>query len=117
MSSALRGRRSGVVPGVADARVLLVCDEAEVATWPLVVSGRPTMDVVDELFRLALAAARLGGSIRVRDGDGRLRELLDLVGLAGIVPVVSLGIEVAGEPEGGEQPGVEEVVVTDDPVA
>jgi hypothetical protein len=88
--------------------VVLVRDNAEVASWPLVLPARPDLSVVDELARLQLAARRLGCSIRLRDGQGDLWGLLDLTGL---------GVEVGGKPEGGEQGGVEEVVMSDDPTA
>ncbi len=64
--------------------------------------------MVDGLARLQLEARRLGGSIQLRDVCAHLRELLDLVGLR---------VEVGGEPESGEEVGVEEVVMPDDPVA
>ena len=87
--------------------VVLVRDDAEVASWPLAACGRLDLAVVDELARLQLTARRLGLSIRLRDACVELTELLDLVGLR---------VEVGGEPERREQVGVEEVVVADDPV-
>ena len=79
----------------------------EVATWPLEGTDRPDMAAVDELARLQLAARRAGCSIRLRDVSDDLRALLDLVGL----------LQVVGQPEGGEEVGVEEEVEPDDPVA
>lgn len=65
------------------------------------------------MVRLQLVARRLGCSIRLRDAGGELTELLDLVGLGEI-----LGLRKAsGQAEGGEQGGVEEVVMPHDPVA
>jgi hypothetical protein len=99
---------------VIAATVVLVCGEAEVASWPLACAGRPDIDVVDGLGRLQLAARRLGCVVRLRDACPELRELLDLCGLR---EVLGAGRQVGGETEGGEEPGVEEVVVPDDPVA
>jgi hypothetical protein len=88
--------------------VVLVRDGVEVASWPLVGTGRPDLSVVEGLARLQLAARRLGCSIRLRSARGELPELLDLVGL---------GVEVGGQAEDREQVRVEEVVMPDDPVA
>ena len=96
-------------------------DGVELACWPLAArvagsgTGPPDLAVVDQLARLELAARRLGCSVAVRGAApdlAGLAGLLDLVGLTGV-----LAVEVGGQPEGGEQPGVEEVVVADDPVA
>lgn len=110
-------RRPTRVPGRDTASVVLVRGEVEVASWPLVVTGRPDVTVADELARLAVAARRLGCSIRLRNASGELVELLDLLGLADLLcgrnPVE---LEVGREAEGGEQGRVEEVVVPDDPV-
>ena len=102
------------------ATVVLVCGRTEVARWPLTGAGRPDLSVVDRLARLQRAARRLGCSIRLRDACPELVGLVDLVGLGEALPAEVAGggtLEVGGEPEGGEQPGVEEVVVPDDPVA
>ena len=72
--------------------------------------ARIDLEVVDELARVQLAARRIGCSIRLRDVREDLVELLDLVGLRG-------ALQVLGQAECGEQRSVEEVVVTDDPVA
>jgi hypothetical protein len=61
---------------------------------------------VDDLARLQLRARRAGVSVTVMDPPCGLVELLELVGLS---------VEVLGQPEGGEQTGVEEVVMADDP--
>jgi hypothetical protein len=118
MSPAVCSRLNGVLRRRADAMVVLVRREDEVASWPLAAWGRPDLAVVDELVRLQLAARRLGCSIRLRDACMELSELFDLCGLAEIVPgVFCLRLEAGGEAEGGEEVGVEEVVVPDDPVA
>ena len=90
--------------------MVLVCGSDEVASWPLTGEGRPDLSAVDALARLQLAARQLGCSIRLRDTSAELTDLLQLCGLRGC-------LQVGGEPEGGEQLGVEEVVMPDDPVA
>ena len=96
--------------------MVLVRDGIEVASWPLVGRGRPGLGAVDQLARLQLAARRLGCSIRLRDACPELWELVDLLGLTEVVaPAPGLG-ESGREAEGGEQVGIEEVVVADDPV-
>ena len=72
--------------------------------------GSVDLAIVDELARVQLGARRMGCSIRLRDARKELVELLELVGLCG-------ALQVLGQAEGGEEAGVEEVVVTDDPVA
>lgn len=99
--------------------VVLLRDGAEVACWPMERAGRHGLALVDELARLKLAVRRLGCSIRLRDTCPRLAELLELVGLDEIlaeIPALARR-EVVRETEGGEQRGIEEVVVPDDPVA
>lgn len=68
----------------------------------------PDLEAVDVLVRLHLAARRLGAAVRIVDASDELVELLDLVGLRR---------EVGGEPEGGEEVGVEEGVEPRDPIA
>jgi hypothetical protein len=96
-----------------DARVVLLRGDTEVASWLLAGWDRPDLAVVDELARLQLAARLLGCSIQLRHAYAGLSALLDLVGLGEVL----LCREVGGEAEGGEQVGVEEVVMPDDPVA
>ena len=102
--------------------VLLAGGEIEVARWPLMVAGRVDLAVVEQLSRLQLAARRMGCSLQLHDMCDELTELLAFLGLAkavtGVVAeVVGLPSQVSGESEDREQRGVEEVVVTDDPVA
>ncbi len=99
--------------------MVLVRGGIEVASWPLTGAERPDLCAVETLARLQLAARRLGCSIRLRDTCAELSALLDLAGLADVVPAEPRAgaLEVGGQAEDGEQPGVEEVVVPDDPVA
>ncbi len=97
---------------------MLTRGSVEVATWPLVGGAHPDVSVVGDLARLQLAAHRLGCSVRLREASLELSQLLDLVGLREVLRCeCDLRIEVRREPEQVEEPGVEEVVVPDDPVA
>ncbi|MGH9041501.1 MAG: hypothetical protein ACRDZ3_14855 [Acidimicrobiia bacterium] len=108
-------------PGHIDATVVLVRDDADVTRWPLVGRRCPDLDVVAHLARLQLQAKRLGCRIQLRDVCPDLRALLGLVGLTGVLtgpprcPLGLSGREVLGEPEGGEEASVEEVVVPHNP--
>jgi hypothetical protein len=109
-----------VLTGDGSARIVLrAADGAEVASWPLDGTQRPDLAMVDALARMQLAARRLGCSIRVRDAATELLGLLELLGLARVVldDDARLRVEVCGQPEGGEQAGVEEVVTPHDPIA
>lgn len=107
MSPAWLQRPIAVLARDAAAVVVLVHDDVELASWPLRWTGRRDLTTVDQLARLQLGARRLGCCIRLCDASVELMSLLDLVGLR---------IEVGGEAERGEEVGVEEVVVPDDPV-
>ena len=95
------------------ATIVLARGDAEVASWPLQPCGRTGLELVDELARLQLAAQRLGCSIRLRNGWTELTELLDLVGLAELLTASVL--QAGGQPERGEQLGVQDVVQPGDP--
>ncbi len=89
--------------------VLVVSREVEVPIWRGDVPAPADLAVVDSLARLQLAARRRGWSIRLQNPGPPLRQLLDLVGLAGLL------VEVDGEAERREQLGVQEMVQPDDP--
>jgi hypothetical protein len=55
----------------------------------------PDLAAVDDVARVALQAARLGGRITLRDVSPAMRALLDLAGL---------GVEMEGQSEPAEQP-------------
>jgi hypothetical protein len=77
------------------------------------VSGyrRPDLVLVDVLTRVRLVTGRLGLRLEVRGADRDLVRLLELVGLLSVVPVdAATVLQVRGEPEALEQPGVEEVM-------
>ena len=73
---------------------------------------RTDLTLVDALARLQLAAQRFGCSIRVHGSGDDLGALLELVGLADVLPATSggSGLELGGEAEGLEELRVEEVV-------
>ncbi|HEX2701469.1 MAG TPA: hypothetical protein VHM89_14815 [Acidimicrobiales bacterium] len=109
----------------SQARVVLHRDGVELASWPLDLGGRVDLAIVDELARLRLTAHRLGFTVRLRHAPRELVDLLDLAGLACVVPsgcgpgadgAAGSVVEVGGQAEGGEERGVEEVVMPDDPV-
>lgn len=93
--------------------MVLICGDAEVASWPLAGWDRPDLAVVDELARWQLIARRLGCSIELRHACAGLSALVDLVGLGDVL----LCREAGGKAESGEQVGVEKVVMPDDPIA
>jgi hypothetical protein len=118
MISRARGRPTYVSRGEPRAEVVLLRDDAELDSWPLICPGPPDLSVVDDLARMQLAARRLGCSIWLRQACPELTALIELAGLA---HVVTFGpqrpLQAVGEAEGGEEGGVEEVVVPDDPVS
>jgi len=81
----------------------IVCDVAALT--------EPSLDTIDGLARLLLAARRLGREVRLRHGSDDLQDLLAFVGLADV-----LRVEAGGEPEQGEQRlGIEEEGELGDP--
>jgi hypothetical protein len=85
----------------------------EVARWTITGDEPCGLALVDELARLELAARRWGCTLWVQHASAELLDLLDLVGLCELAS----GLEPRREPEGGEEVGVEEVVMPDDPIA
>jgi hypothetical protein len=77
--------------------------------WALLAShAGADLGTVDALAHALLVARRLGGTLRIEHMTGDLADLLDLAGLRR---------EVGGEPEGGEEIGVEEGMESGDPLA
>lgn len=71
---------------VAPAEVILLGPgDVEVARWPLADGVPVDLDLVDKLARLALAARRSGGSLRVSGPGEDLADLLRLTGLSGVL--------------------------------
>jgi hypothetical protein len=97
---------------------VLAREGVELACWSIALRRRPDLELVERLARAQLGARRIGCSVLVRDPCADLSALLELVGLrAVLVDGAAGGGKVVRQPEGGEQLGVEEVVVPDDPVA
>jgi len=80
-------RLSNVLRPEGDAIVVLAVGGTEVASWPLAGSSEPDLGVVDALARLALAARRMGGAIRLRSAGPALLSLISFVGLDDVVVV------------------------------
>lgn len=94
---------------------MLLCDNAEVASWPLICRQGVDLSVVDDLARLQLEARRQGCSIWLRQACPDLAALLRIAGLADVFQVGVL--QVGGQPEDAEEVGIEEVVMPDDSLA
>jgi anti-anti-sigma regulatory factor len=90
-------------------RAILICDVRLVT--------EPDLATIDMLSRLQLCARRLECSVHLRNVSPALAELLDLVGLAEVVPMeVGSGLRLKGQSEKGKETfGVEEEVEPDDP--
>jgi hypothetical protein len=67
------------------------------------------LGMVDGLLRIVVAARRAGWAVRVDGANEDLRELFGFLGLGELLRFGS-GLELRGEPEGGEERGVEVVV-------
>jgi len=114
MSPSERGRPIDVARPDRVATVVLSCGGAEVATWAITAWDRRDLAIVDTMARFQLLARRIDCRIEVRDPCPDLARLLDFVGLA---ELLSGGVEMGGQPEDLEEPGIEEVVMPDDPIA
>ena len=63
----------------------------------------PDLRAVDELCRLAVAARRLGCSVHLDGADADLRALLDLAGIADVLPECPASSNGSpGRPEHGD---------------
>jgi hypothetical protein len=74
---------------------ILGADGAVLAACVLEGPGDPDLGAVDDVARLALQVARLGGGVALAEVSPAMRELLELAGL---------GVEVEGQTEFGEEP-------------
>jgi hypothetical protein len=91
--------------------VVISRDGREVARFPLIGNPPPTLGAIDELARLRLLATRRGYEMRIDHPCDRLLWLLRFTGLEEVL------LQMRGEAEVGEEVGVEEAVVADDPIA
>ena len=86
-------------------------------TFDVAALDRPDATTVEALARLQLAARRSGCRVRFRNACGELRDLLELMGLAEVLPCSDSHLEPGREVEQGEPPrGVEEERDPVDPV-
>ena len=94
------------------ARSLIGHGSRRLVTTPVAVLGMVEngLELVDALMRLVLVARRHGMTVRLANAPDELRELLELTGLDGV-----LALEPLGQPEGGEELRVDEVVQPGDP--
>jgi hypothetical protein len=98
------------------ARLVLFARGREMASWALPVVGPPDLEFIDALAHWELAARRAGYRLQVQSAGPDLLELLELVGLRdALVASEADALQVRGQTERLEQPGVEEVVQPDDP--
>jgi hypothetical protein len=65
-------------------RVEVMAGNSCLASWPLG-QVRRDLTLVDAIARMHLGARRLGWTVRVRDIDAALRDLLELVGLTDVL--------------------------------
>lgn len=98
--------------------VVMIVDGDEVVVWEPPLGVRPDLAVIDRLTRMQLDARRRGYVLRLRNPCVDMLALVELVGLSelfGVDAAEPLGsVEVLGQPERGEQLGVQEVVEADD---
>ncbi len=111
-----------MVPDEGGTAVVLRVDDGVEVVIGHVDGQRPDLALVDRLARLQLAARRLGWAVRLRhphDRRCRLTELLELVGLDGVMgrgldetlaDAAELLRDAQREPEGDEEIRAEEVV-------
>lgn len=71
---------------MAHAQVVIDCGDREVPLGAVGHEDRCHLGLVDDLALLQRAARRLGWSIRLREASPELAELLDLAGLAEVLP-------------------------------
>ena len=65
----------------------------------------PDAAAVDSICRIRLAVRRLGGQFRLRGASAEVVELLDMIGLCGVLAVApGSGLQPRGQPEERKQP-------------
>jgi hypothetical protein len=117
MSLALVARRIEVMTTFPPSRINVLAiisfrqGPGGVGTWPLWWCGPPDLRTVDLVARSRLGARRVGWEMELWTSCEELVGLLTLSGLADAV-----GVQVERQPEGGEEIGLDEVEMADDPV-
>jgi ABC-type transporter Mla MlaB component len=107
------GRIAALCIGV---RRQLATRRVDVVVYDVGAVVEPDVMIIEALARLQLTARRTGGSIGVRHASGRLRDLLDLVGLCDVIALCDESpLESCGQVEEEEQVLVEERVERGDP--
>ena len=98
-------------------RDVLPSTDADVVVCDVRCLEDPDAATVDALAHLQLTARRLGHRLQLRHACATLRELLDLMGLSGALPLYeALLVEPTGEAEERKEPrGVEEKADPGDP--
>ncbi len=91
--------------GAQPTTVVLVAGDGTEVEVGRIAPADADLALVGALARLQLRAARTGGAVLLRGACRELAELLELVGLGGV-----LRLEPGGQPEGGEVLGADEVV-------
>jgi anti-anti-sigma regulatory factor len=89
------------VPGLCErARLILNASDARRVVCDVGALGDPDVVTVETLARLRLAARKRDREVVLRDASERLLELLDLVGLGGVLPPCRDSVvEAEGNPE------------------
>jgi hypothetical protein len=77
---------------MAHAQVVIDCGDREVPLGLVGGEDRCRLGLVEDLALLQRAARRLGWSIRLRHASPELAELLDLAGLADVLPTSRPGV-------------------------
>ena len=103
------------IPALCE-RVQVLVEGCDVDPVPCDVGGldEPDARTVDALARLQLTALRLGRRLGFEDACGELRDLVEYLGLADVLPCAApcadaSGLEPRGQPEEREQPlGIQE---------
>lgn len=108
--------RRGIAGLCARVGRLLATGGVDVITYDVGSVVEPDVMAIEALARLQLTARRIGGSIQVRHASGELRDLFEMVGLCGVVPVCDGSpLGSCGQVEEEEEAGVDEGVDRGDP--
>jgi ABC-type transporter Mla MlaB component len=95
------------IPGLCErARLLLASEPTNQLVCDVGAIVAPDAVTVDALARLQLTAKRMGREVRIRHACPELQDLLDFVGLSGVVPLSEQsGLEARRQTKEREQTG------------